>query len=190
MTWTTLTRRQLYDLVWSEPITAAAERMGIAPAALAQACRRHRVPVPTRGFWARKATGRQGKQAIFVEVDDPIVNAVELSPEWPIAGRGTPAPAPERHERLTGDPPAHSFHKAGLPRLGLSAAEAATFIGISTTFFRKLVDDGTMPQPCVLGSRRLWSTIELSAAFSMLPREGEVRDETDPWVDVWADIAV
>lgn len=52
-----VTRSDLYDLVWSEPMTKLAERFGISSVALAKACVRLSVPVPPRGYWARKAAG-------------------------------------------------------------------------------------------------------------------------------------
>lgn len=55
-----------------------------------------------------------------------------------------------------------------LPR-GLSRAEAAEYIGISTTKFDELVKDGTMPGPKEIGTRRLWDRHLLDSAFEDLP---------------------
>lgn len=52
-----LTRRELYDLVWSEPMRTLAARYAVSDVGLAKACRRMKVPVPGRGYWRRKATG-------------------------------------------------------------------------------------------------------------------------------------
>ena len=54
----TVTRQELYNLVWSEPLTKLAATFGISSVALAKACDRMAVPVPPRGFWARKAVGK------------------------------------------------------------------------------------------------------------------------------------
>ena len=63
---------------------------------------------------------------------------------------------------------------ARLPiRRGLSEVEAATYISVSPSFFRRLVADGVMPRPRLAGRRRIWDVDELDAAFSDLPREGE-----------------
>jgi hypothetical protein len=53
-----VTRRELYDLLWSEPMTKLAEKFGISGVALAKACDRMCVPVPPRGYWARKTAGK------------------------------------------------------------------------------------------------------------------------------------
>jgi excisionase family DNA binding protein len=62
---------------------------------------------------------------------------------------------------------------ARLPlRRGLSESEAAIYLSLSASFFRKLVDQGAMPRPRLAGSRRIWDIEELDAAFKALPREG------------------
>lgn len=52
-----LTREMLYDLVWSMPVIAAAERYGLTGTGLAKICKRLVVPVPPRGYWARVQAG-------------------------------------------------------------------------------------------------------------------------------------
>lgn len=53
-----LTRKELHALVWSEPMRKLSVRFGISDVALAKACWNLHVPVPPRGFWARKAAGK------------------------------------------------------------------------------------------------------------------------------------
>jgi len=53
----TVTRQELYDRVWAEPIDKLCKDFGISSVGLGKACRRHRIPVPPRGYWQRKAAG-------------------------------------------------------------------------------------------------------------------------------------
>lgn len=53
-----LTRQELYQLVWSEPISVVAKRMEMSDVGLAKACRRARVPIPERGYWAKRKAGK------------------------------------------------------------------------------------------------------------------------------------
>jgi hypothetical protein len=53
-----LTREELYTLIWSTPVQRAAEEFGISDGVLAKLCRRRQVPMPRRGFWARKEAGK------------------------------------------------------------------------------------------------------------------------------------
>jgi hypothetical protein len=66
-----LTRRAMYDLVWSKPMTQVAQDFGISDVALKKICVRHRVPSPDRGYWAKKASGKPVKTISFVETNDP-----------------------------------------------------------------------------------------------------------------------
>ena len=50
----TLTRQELYDLVWTHPMTTLAKEFNLSDVALAKRCRAVDVPVPPRGYWARK----------------------------------------------------------------------------------------------------------------------------------------
>jgi hypothetical protein len=52
------TRDELYQLVWSQPLRTIAHEMGISDVALAKTCRKANIPVPPRGYWARKQAGR------------------------------------------------------------------------------------------------------------------------------------
>lgn len=55
-------REGLLDLVWSKPISHLAEEWGISGTAIAKACRKVKVPVPPRGFWAKVAAGKRMKK--------------------------------------------------------------------------------------------------------------------------------
>ena len=52
-----LTRQNLFEMVWSQPMTKLAAQFKISDVALTKICRRHEIPVPGRGFWARVAAG-------------------------------------------------------------------------------------------------------------------------------------
>lgn len=58
----TITREGLYQLVWSEPIVRIAPRYGLSDRGLGKLCARHGVPVPPRGYWAKKAAGKRVTQ--------------------------------------------------------------------------------------------------------------------------------
>ncbi len=69
--------------------------------------------------------------------------------------------------------PSKTAMSARLPiRRGLSESEAAIYLSLSATFFRKLVEQGVMPRPRLVGNRRIWDVEELDLAFKSLPREG------------------
>lgn len=55
----TLTREELYELVWSEPMVQLCKKLGISDVGLSKVCDRMRIPAPGRGWWARKEAGHQ-----------------------------------------------------------------------------------------------------------------------------------
>ncbi len=55
----TLTREELYDLIWAEPVARVAKRYGLSGAGLRKLCLRQGIPVPPRGHWAKVAAGQQ-----------------------------------------------------------------------------------------------------------------------------------
>lgn len=58
----TLSRQELYELVWSKPVTELAQEIGLSDVAIAKRCRQVQVPVPPRGYWARVAAGQTPKR--------------------------------------------------------------------------------------------------------------------------------
>lgn len=62
-----LTRGELYELVWTEPIALLAPRFGISGVALKKACIRAQVPVPPRGYWAKLKAGKRAARGALAE---------------------------------------------------------------------------------------------------------------------------
>lgn len=73
-------------------------------------------------------------------------------------------------------------------RRGLDESEAAVYLSLSPSFFRRLVEQKLMPRPRVAGGRRIWDVEELDLAFKSLPREGGegeagIQSAKDSWDD-------
>lgn len=62
---------------------------------------------------------------------------------------------------------------------GLSRVSAASYIGVSPNTFLRLVEEGSMPRPRLIGRRKFWDIKELDAFFEELPRDGE--DDWNDW---------
>jgi len=63
------TRREFYDLVWSKPIIRLAEEFGLSDVALHKICRKHHIPNPPAGWWAKKAAGKKVQQLPLPDVE-------------------------------------------------------------------------------------------------------------------------
>jgi len=55
----TLTRKKLFDLVWTEPMTTLAKRYEISDVGLRKTCIRMNIPIPKVGHWQRVKAGRK-----------------------------------------------------------------------------------------------------------------------------------
>jgi hypothetical protein len=53
------TREQFHELVWSKPMTTLAKEFFLSDVALHKICRKHDVPTPPPGWWAKKQAGKK-----------------------------------------------------------------------------------------------------------------------------------
>lgn len=56
------TREEFYKLVWSKPLTHLAKEFHISDVALHKICRKHDIPNPPLGWWAKKEAGKPVEQ--------------------------------------------------------------------------------------------------------------------------------
>jgi len=61
------------------------------------------------------------------------------------------------------------------PPRGLSRTQAAAYIGVSPSLFDLMVQDGRMPRPKHINSRKIWDRLKIDVAFDAL-----LGDEEDP----------
>jgi len=54
----TVSRRALYDLVWSKAVTKLAADFGLSDVGFAKLCKRNNIPRPPRGYWAMLQVGK------------------------------------------------------------------------------------------------------------------------------------
>jgi hypothetical protein len=61
----TFSREEFYDLVWSKPMTHLAKEFALSDVALHKVCKKHGIPNPPLGWWAKKAAGKPVKQTLL-----------------------------------------------------------------------------------------------------------------------------
>jgi len=76
----TLTREELYEKVWSIPMQKLAVEFGFSDVGFAKLCRRHKIPVPPRGYWARLQAGQTPRRTALPTAKEPRLNTVEIYP--------------------------------------------------------------------------------------------------------------
>lgn len=57
-----LSREQIYELVWKEPMLRVGERFGVSSSYMARVCTELRIPRPPRGYWAQLEFGKAPAQ--------------------------------------------------------------------------------------------------------------------------------
>jgi len=73
-TGTKMSRKELHEQVWNKPITKLAKRYGISDVGLAKICKKHNIPRPLRGYWAKKAAGHKVKQLALPPGDEVTIH--------------------------------------------------------------------------------------------------------------------
>lgn len=82
-------RDELYEEVWATPMQTLAKKYGISDVGLAKICRKLLIPVPGRGYWARKEAGQKIERT-----------ALQPSKEKIVLQKPTPRPEPRKVENF------------------------------------------------------------------------------------------
>ena len=124
-----ITRKDLYREIWSRPAVQVAAQYGVSNVALKKICRKHRIPVPGRGYWQRKTAGKKTEPMPplgAAEVSGPIAIRGSRLPDLPEGAKEALRRARERERR-----PENLVDVAAAPA-GLHPAVAATWDALDT----------------------------------------------------------
>jgi len=93
------TRQEFYDLVWSNSMIKLAAEFGLSDVALHKTCRRHQIPTPPLGYWAKVAHGKPTKQTPLSAMKDEqpiVIHADRLNPSQSAAAQQAKEKAKEK----------------------------------------------------------------------------------------------
>jgi hypothetical protein len=90
----TLTREQLHELVWTEPMRDLAKRFHISDVGLKKVCIRNRIPVPLQGHWQKVRAGRQSPRIPLPVLKHPQTITFKSRPAAATADAEPPPPDP------------------------------------------------------------------------------------------------
>jgi hypothetical protein len=74
-----LSRTDLYEQVWAIPMRTLAPQYGISDVGLKKACKRHKIPTPSAGYWAKKAAGKAPSRPGLPEIKDGWLQHVSFN---------------------------------------------------------------------------------------------------------------
>lgn len=92
----TVSREELYELVWSKPMTKVAADFGVTGTALKKTCDRHDIPTPERGYWAKLEHGKQVNKETLPPLTEPNLGMVRI---WGSPGQRLAPTVREARER-------------------------------------------------------------------------------------------
>jgi len=80
---TTVTREQLYERLWQTPTVHLCKEFGLSDVGLAKLCKRHKIPKPYLGYWARKVAGGKPKVTPLPMCDDSSLATIQFAQPEP-----------------------------------------------------------------------------------------------------------
>ncbi|CAN5505302.1 hypothetical protein BH10PSE11_BH10PSE11_13420 [soil metagenome] len=79
-----MTRDHLYAMIWDKPVIHVAKRFGISDVALRKICKKHDIPLPPLGYWAKLQHGKRVIKTPLPELSESVLETVHLA-ERPVA---------------------------------------------------------------------------------------------------------
>lgn len=74
-----LTRTELYDQVWSKPLRTLCLEYGLSDNGLRKICKKHQIPTPTVGYWAKIQHGKSVRKAPLPLIENESAGTITIS---------------------------------------------------------------------------------------------------------------
>lgn len=82
----TFSRNELYDKIWNTPTIKLARDFGLSDVALGKICKKHSIPKPPLGYWAKLAHGKTVPRPPLPTVGDQRLETIEIRKRQLISG--------------------------------------------------------------------------------------------------------
>ncbi|TLM79158.1 hypothetical protein ACONUD_14470 [Microbulbifer harenosus] len=89
-----MTREELYELVWTKPVSNLAAEFNLSDKGLNKKCLRHNIPCPPVGYWAKVQNGHKVKRTPLPRNTNPELETVMF---WPKSDTVIAVKAPASH---------------------------------------------------------------------------------------------
>lgn len=76
-----ITRQELYEQVWSEPILKIAKKFGISDVGLIKKCKKFQIPYPQRGYWTKKKYCKEPPRPSLSSYNGPQIIEFKIRPK-------------------------------------------------------------------------------------------------------------
>jgi AcrR family transcriptional regulator len=109
-----ITRGELYELVWSQPLKRLAQDLGISGNALAKICDRMLVPHPSRGYWSAQSGPRREVRPPLPPAPEDCGEDIQISSRRAASRRGLRRMSLEARREQIADAAADLVLEAGV----------------------------------------------------------------------------
>ncbi|WP_240230054.1 hypothetical protein [Devosia lacusdianchii] len=180
-----VTREELYELVWSQPMTKVCEQFSVSSSYMARVCSLLNVPRPPRGYWAKLAVGKApaaeglpdalpGDHLTWNEKGEPLPASPPTRPAIPRRQRSATrkrVPSTDVHELIRNaraeflrSRPRESGgylkpSKRLLPDISASEAQLDRVLGVASTLYNQLDTQGA--RVLVAPGDRRWHSVRV-----------------------------
>ena len=103
-----VSREELYQLVWTQPMTKVAEQFGVSGSYLARVCALMNVPRPDRGYWAKLQVGKAPPHELLPEAQ--LGDLLHWSRDVSVPAPPRPRPAFKRPRKTKIQVPQEKIH--------------------------------------------------------------------------------
>ena len=102
-------RQELFELVWSMPMTKLSKQFELSDVGLRKICVKHQIPLPLQGHWTRKQFSKEAPRPELPNGDlNPII---KINDDYKIQLNRERSDAKKAHKKLALSPPATEVRK-------------------------------------------------------------------------------
>ena len=102
-------RQELFELVWSMPMTKLSKQIELSDVGLRKICVKHQIPLPLQGHWTRKQFGKEDPKPELPNGDlNPII---KINDDYKIKLNRERSDAKKANKKLAQSPPATEVRK-------------------------------------------------------------------------------
>jgi len=80
-----LSREEMYEQIWSVPTIKLARSYGMSDVAVGKICKKHAIPKPPLGYWAKLAHGKKVPRPPLPSIDDARLAVIEIRKRAPVS---------------------------------------------------------------------------------------------------------
>ncbi len=74
-----ISREELYEQVWSQPMSKLAKNYELSDVGLAKICKKLEIPIPERGYWQRKQHGKKVSRPHLPPANGPSEAVIRIN---------------------------------------------------------------------------------------------------------------